>query len=57
MLGLYSRIIRLLPYVFILGWIVYPGYFDLLYFNGPEMYSFPASMVGPHDPHWGFWFW
>ncbi|MGB6064954.1 MAG: hypothetical protein WBG50_09100 [Desulfomonilaceae bacterium] len=40
-----------------IGWMAYPGWYNQWYSVWPENYAYPASMVGPHDPHWGFWFW
>jgi hypothetical protein len=39
------------------GWFTYPYWYYVYYSNAPEQYAYPASLTGPHDPHWGFWRW
>jgi hypothetical protein len=52
------RLPSILLFLLIFGWIVYPGWFmQYSYSNLPEQYAYPASMSGPCDPPWGFWFW
>jgi len=56
-----SGLRHLSPYfliaLFFIGWITYPGWYYEYYSNLLETYAFPASMSGPHDPPWGFWYW
>lgn len=39
------------------GWFTYPYWYFEYYSNLPEQYAYPASLVGPNDPPWGFWRW
>ena len=57
MIRLYKWLTHIFLFALIIGWVVYPGFYESYYFTDPELYAFPSSLVGPCDPPWGFWFW
>jgi hypothetical protein len=57
MSALWKHVGRFVLILLFFGWVHYQGWYALYYSTLPEKYAYPASLSGPCDPHWGFWFW
>jgi hypothetical protein len=52
-----TQFVRFIAILLFFGWISYPGWYFPYYSDWQENYAYPASLSGPHDPNWGFWYW